>query len=92
MIRKVEISALAKKQLGKLPLHIAVSLQNWIEDVEDRGLNEVRRIPGYHDEPLRGKLKGLRSIRLSKAYRAYYGVIESEIQFVRIEKVDKHEY
>ncbi len=41
------------------------------------GLSEVRKVPGYHDEPLKGQRKGQRSIRLSRSYRAIY-VIEEE--------------
>ncbi len=92
MINTVELSSLAKKQLKKLPLHIVISFQNWVEDIEERGLEEVRKISGYHDEPLRGELRGLRSIRISRAYRAYYRVVENSICFVRVERVDKHEY
>lgn len=92
MIKNVELSALAKKQLKRLPLHIVVSFQNWVEDVEERGLEQVRKIPGYHDEPLRGELKGLRSVRLSKAYRAYYQIIEGSVHFANVERIDKHEY
>ena len=75
-----------------MPRHVAVKLQDWVEDVEDRGLEEIRRIPGYHDEPLQGALKELRSIRLSKGYRAYYKVIRDTVEFVRVEGVDKHVY
>ena len=92
MINAVKLSSLAQKQLKKLPIHIVINFQNWVEDIEERGLEEVRKTPGYHDEPLRGKLKGLRSIRLSKAYRAYYRIVEGTIQFVRVERIDKHEY
>jgi proteic killer suppression protein len=49
-------------------------------------------IPGYHDEPLKGALKGQRSIRLSKAYRAYCRVVKDAVEFLRVEGVDKHEY
>jgi hypothetical protein len=34
----------------------------WVDDVEERGLEEVRKIPGWHDEPLKGERKGQRSI------------------------------
>lgn len=34
------------------------------------GLSKAKLRPGYHDEPL----KGQRSIRLSKAYRAIYSM------------------
>ncbi len=55
-----------------------------IEDVGHRGLSEVRKIPGYHDEPLKGKRKGQRSIRLNIAYRAIYAINkEGVVNFVR---------
>ncbi len=92
MLTPVELSSLVKKQLKKLPKHIVVSFQNWVEDVESRGIEEVRKIPGYHDEPLRGELKGLRSIRLSRGYRAYYRIVDGSIRFVSVERIDKHEY
>lgn len=92
MITKVELSSLVKKQLKKIPTHIVITFQNWVEDVEERGLEEVRKITGYHDEPLRGELKGLRSVRLSRSYRAYYRIIGDHVQFVNVERIDKHEY
>lgn len=92
MINTVELSSLVKKQLKKLPIYIVVSFQNWIEDVETRGLEEVRKIPGYHDEPLKGELKGFRSIRLSRGYRAYYQISGGSVKFVNVERIDKHEY
>ena len=92
MINKVELTSLVKKQLKKLPIHIVICFQNWSEDVEERGLMEVRKIAGYHDEPLRGELKDYRSIRLSRSYRAYYRIINNSVKFVRVERIDKHEY
>jgi hypothetical protein len=35
-----------------MPRYIVESLAAWIDDVEDRGLEEVRKISRYHDEPL----------------------------------------
>ena len=92
MIKTVMLSKQAEKDLRSAPRHIAVKLQDWVEDVKDRGIEEVRKIPGYHDEPLRGRLDAFRSIRLSKGYRAYYRVMRNEIEFVRVERVDKHVY
>ena len=43
----------------------------WVDAVERVGLEEARKVPGFHDEPLKGKLEGCRSIRLNDAYRAY---------------------
>ena len=64
----VVLTRLAQKQLRKVPRHVAVKLQSWVEAVEIQGLEEVRRMPGYHDESLRGERRGQRSIRLSRAY------------------------
>lgn len=88
----VVLSRQAQKDLTTVPQHVAMKLQDWVEDVEDRGVEEVRKIPGYHDEPLKGALKGLRSIRLSKGHRAYYKLVKGSVEFVRVEGVDKHVY
>jgi proteic killer suppression protein len=93
MIRRVELSGLARKQLKKTPRHIVENLAAWVDDVETRGLEEARRVPGYHDEPLHGERQGQRSIRLSRSYRAIYSVrSEGEVRFVSIEEVTKHAY
>jgi len=42
----------------------------WVAAVELDGVEEVRKAPGYHDEPLKGSRAGQRSIRLSRSYRA----------------------
>ena len=70
MIHRAELNKRARKQLKKVPRHVIENLIAWVDDVEDRGLEEVRKISGYHDEPLHGSRSGQRSIRLSKAYRA----------------------
>ena len=94
MINVVRTGAELKKQIRKrqLPDFILVKLQDWVEDVEDRGLEEVRKIPGYHDELCRGGLIGLRSIRLGKGWRAYYRIGKDVVEFVSVERIDKHEY
>jgi proteic killer suppression protein len=56
-------------------------------------LEEVRKIPGLHDEPLVGRRRGMRSIRLSRAYRAMYRLVrEGDVEVVSIEEVSKHGY
>jgi toxin HigB-1 len=93
MVRKVELSKQARKHLKKVPRHIVENLAAWVEDVETQGLEEVRKVPGYHDEPLHGDRKGQRSIRLSKAYRAIYVVRnDREVKFISVEEVSKHDY
>lgn len=92
-IHKVILARGAIRDLHKLPSHIALKLQAWVEDVSHRGLNEVRKVSGYHDEPLQGKRKGQRSIRLSKAYRAIYEIDKTgAVHFVEIVEINKHEY
>lgn len=92
MIDHVELTASAKKDIKKVPKHIVVKLLSWIDSVEEYGLAETSKIKGYHDEPLKGKRKRQRSIRLSKSYRAIYIIRRNEIEFVSIEEVNKHDY
>lgn len=91
-IFNVKLTVKANKDLKKVPLHIALKLQAWIEAVGHQGLSEVRKIPGYHDELLKGERKGQRSIRLNIAYRAIYIIKAGIINFVEIQEVHKHEY
>jgi proteic killer suppression protein len=93
VIRRVVVDRAAEKQLEKAPRYIAAKLVQWIDLVEEEGLEEARRLPGYHDEPLRGARRGQRSIRLNRSWRAIYVLLEWEkAQFVRVEEVHKHEY
>lgn len=93
LIRTVRISQSAKRALGSVPGYILDKLETWVDAVERDGLQEVRKIPGYHDEPLKGKRQGQRSIRLSRAYRAIY-VVQNDgpTELVSIEEVSKHDY
>ena len=92
MIYRVEISRFAAKQLRKLPRHIVHNLMIWVLAVEQDGLEDVRKVPGYHDEPLKGDRAGQRSIRLSRAYRAIYEIKGDIAAFVSVEDVSKHRY
>lgn len=91
-IHEVVLSKNALKDLRKVPKPILDKLQSWIEAIEIEGLREVRKLPGFHDEPLKGKRKGQRSIRLNRSYRAIYTVKKDTIEFVLVEEVNKHEY
>jgi proteic killer suppression protein len=92
-IRQVRLSNSAKRALRKVPGYIADKLETWVDAVERDGLAEVRKIPGYHDEPLKGDRHGQRSIRLSRDYRAIYTVnYDGIVEFVSVEEVSKHEY
>jgi proteic killer suppression protein len=82
-----------EKDLRKLPEFIVNKLRKWARDVELIGLEAVRKIPGYHDELLKGQRQGQRSIRLSRGYRAIYSVSqEKEVRIILVEEVHKHDY
>lgn len=90
---EIFISRIADKQLTKVPHFIREKPYLWIEKVELFGIEEVRKIPGFHDEPLKGERKWQRSIRLNHSYRAIY--IEDEkgdLSLIEILEVTKHEY
>ena len=65
----------------------------WIEAVEEDGLEATRRVPGFHDEPLKGTRRGQRSIRLSRQWRAIYEIRASGgVQLVSVEEVAPNVY
>ena len=89
----VVINEDVKNDLIKVPPYIAVKLYEWVEAVIHDGLLEVRKIKGYHDEPLKGHRKGQRSIRLSRSYRAIYVQSKDGImKLIEIIGVNKHDY
>ena len=84
----------AKKGLKKAPKNVQNKFYQWVKLVEKIGAPAVKKIKGFHDEPLKGMRKGQRSIRLNKAWRAIY--IESSksetLTFLFVEEVTHHEY
>lgn len=90
---QIDLNKDAKKDLLKVPAYIKEKLLLWVDAVERMGINQIRKIPGYHDEPLKGERQEQRSIRLNKAYRAIYVENEQkEIIIISIIEVNKHEY
>lgn len=90
---RVTWSKQVDKQLDRIPSYLHDKFLAWAMVVERVGLLEARQLSGYHDEPLKGKRRGQRSIRLNRAYRAIY--VESggsAIQIVEVIEVSKHEY
>jgi toxin HigB-1 len=81
---------LTKKEIKNLPLYIYNKLIRWAEQVEELGMTEVRKHSGWHDEPLKGKRKAQRSIRLNRAYRAIYVIEDGDI--IVVVEANKHEY
>jgi toxin HigB-1 len=93
MIYKVVFTKQAERDLKIIPFNIILKLQMWIDAVNIQGLEATRKIPGYHDENLKGRRQGQRSIRLNKAYRAFYTEMKTKnIHMISILEVNKHEY
>ncbi|QDK37964.1 type II toxin-antitoxin system mRNA interferase toxin, RelE/StbE family [Bdellovibrio sp. NC01] len=93
MIHTVRISKRAASSIKSVPIFIRKKLLHWVESVEILGLEEVRKISGYHDEPLKGEWTGFRSIRLNRSYRAIYKILkDGSLEFVEIVEVNKHGY
>lgn len=85
--------SLVKKSLVKVPKDIIRRLQRWIKFIESIGLIETRKIPGFHDEPLKGDRKGQRSVRLNKQWRVIYTMeINGSINIIKIEEITPHDY
>lgn len=92
-IFEVKLSERAKSELAQIPTHVVFKLQGWISGIKMHGLRDMRKLSGFHDEPLKGKRKGQRSIRLNKAYRAFYIINQSGVmEFIEVVEVNKHEY
>lgn len=88
----VQFHPRASKAFEKAPLQVRVKLGKWARAVEVSGLEAVRLIPGYHDEPLQGHHKGHRSIRLNNQWRAIYEVQTNGQILVTILEVTPHDY
>jgi proteic killer suppression protein len=55
---KVILTRKAAKDLRSVPTFIQDKLLQWVDQVQEFGLRETRKIPGYHDEPLQGDRSG----------------------------------
>ena len=93
VIKVVNLSKRTERRIKTLPKQIAVNLFLWKREIEAHGVEVVKKIPGYHDEPLQGKLKGfVRSVRLGLGYRLFYRIIEGKVKCLLVEDVNRHDY
>lgn len=88
---RVSRSKAFEKQLSRVPDFIRKKVIFWVFLVETNGLAEVMKSPGFHDEPLKGERKGQRSVRMNKAYRLIYHVIQDRVH-IQLLEVHKHDY
>ena len=92
-VTKLFWGKLVDKQLDRVPDIIVRKFRIWVALVEESGIREVRRCKGFHDEPLKGRLQGQRSVRFNRAYRAIYVEHETgEVELIEVLEVNKHEY
>jgi proteic killer suppression protein len=92
-VTKVFWDRAVDKQLGRVPDIIARKFRIWVALIEESGIREMRKSKGFHDEPLKGKRLGQRSVRLNRAYRTIYVEHETgEIELIEVLEVNKHEY
>lgn len=83
---KIERSHDVEKLISKnrLPQQVKEKFLKWSDEVEKKGLEEVKKIPGYHDEPLKG-IPGRHSARLSDGYRVCYDSrVENGVTILKI--------
>lgn len=79
------------KSLKTIPLHIRKEYEIWKRIVELQGIQGLREIKGYHDEPLKGEWKGFRSSRLSLKWRVIYKDEKEQLEIYVID-VNAHKY
>ena len=91
MITQVNIRAV-EKDLWKTPKALVTKFQKWIDDIEKYGLDEVRKVRGWHDHSLKGDRAGQRAIYLNKLWRAVYVIEGAGVKIVRVIEVHPHAY
>jgi toxin HigB-1 len=87
---EIRLTKFAQKQFKKAPNLIQDKLEDWMILVEAEGLLFTRTLKGYHDEPLQGKRKGQRSIRLNRQWRAIYEELTGTV--IEIQEITPHDY
>lgn len=94
MIKRVVLAKRAVRQLAKAPPQVRNAFDYWVLMVAEHGLSEVRKVRGFHDEPIAyGPHAGQRSIRLGRSWRAFYVLgTDGTAELVEVVEVNKHDY
>lgn len=89
----MELSEHALRDLQRCPFYIGVKVRHWLQAIKEQGLENVRHRSGLHDEPLKSSRAGQRSVRLNRAYRAFYILVAGKSgPYVKVIGVNKHDY
>jgi proteic killer suppression protein len=89
----VTITKHAQKDLKKIPRHILVQFDLWVEVIETEGFKAMQKIKGYNDHALVGDRKGQRSSYLSRRWRVIY-TLDDKTNSINVEvlEVNHHDY
>jgi len=89
----VVLSKNAHKILKKLPKHILIQFDLWVEIIETEGFMCMQSVKGYRDHSLNGNRKGQRSSSLSRSWRIIY-VLDVKTNRITVEvlEVNHHDY
>jgi len=93
MNSSVFITKHAQKDLKKIPRHILIQFDLWVEIIETEGYKAMQKIKGYKDHGLIGDRKGQRSSYLSKSWRVIY-TLDDKTNSIKVEvlEVNHHDY
>ena len=91
MINQVDIRTV-KQDLMRTPKALVIKFQKWVDDIEKYGLEEVRKVRGWHDHTLKGDRTGQRAIYLNNKWRAVYAIERDAAKIVKVIEVHAHEY
>jgi toxin HigB-1 len=80
---EIKFTKQARKDYERCPHHIQSMLTRWVNAIVEYGIRQTREEKGFHDEPLKGKLKGLRSVRLNRQWRVIYSEETGELLEIR---------
>jgi addiction module RelE/StbE family toxin len=87
----VTITKHGQKDLKKIPRHILVQFDLWVEVIEVEGYKAMQKIKGYNDHALVGDRKGQRSSYLSRSWRVIY-TLNDKINSINVEVLEIHHH
>ena len=89
----VTIAKHVQKDMKKIPRHILVQFDLWVEVIEMEGYKAMQKIKGYNDHALVGDRKGERSSYLSRSWRVIY-TLDDKTNSINVEvlEVNHHDY
>jgi len=77
---------------NKLPTNVKEKFLDWEKAVQEKGLPEVKKIPGFHDEPVKST-PGRHSVRMNQGYRVFYDTVEENgVIKIKVVDINMHKY